>query len=320
MEERMMLRPMTNVERMYSYTQSEQIMAQAGCVGHLRADFGTDGNEFFFSWDDHREGLRSANFLQEFDEVIGALREDAQFEGILKNRSAMASYCRSHCAGAFGNNREYGFRADTSHYSYLLRLNPNRGEYNLYCYCYVRQWLERHMRQAEKGIRFITPDYKEKFRIADGDKVRYFTKSGGERELTCRYIDDSHFLAGGELRETIYHIREFADQYERHGCQGIIPLRRSLPEMCFSVQETTGEQIVITRGKAGYTLANEDLNALPSREAADAANQAMGVTKAQEAAMVAGSMFGWDTPAADPKHYDEQGMPIRTKMKDQMER
>lgn len=28
MEEHMTLRPMTNVERMYSYTQSEQIMAQ----------------------------------------------------------------------------------------------------------------------------------------------------------------------------------------------------------------------------------------------------------------------------------------------------
>lgn len=320
MEERMMLRPMTNVERMYSYTQSEQIMAQAGCVGHLRADFGTDGNEFFFSWDDHREGLRSANFLQEFDEVIGALREDAQFEGILKNRSTMASYCRNHCNGAFGNNREYGFRADTSHYSYLLRLNPNRGEYNLYCYCYVRQWLERHMRQAEKGIRFITPDYKEKFRIADGDKVRYFTKSGEEREPTCRYIDDYHFQVSSGLGENIYHICEFAEQFESHGCQGIIPLRQSLPEMCFSVQETTGEQIVITRGKAGYALANEDQNVLPSREAADAANQVMGVTKAQEAAMVAGSMFGWDTPAADPKHYNEQGMPVRTKTKDQMER
>lgn len=99
MEEHMTLRPMTKAERMYSYTQSEQIMAQAGCIGHLRADFGTDGDEFFFGWDDHRERLRSEDFLREFDEVMGALREDAQFEGILKNRSAMASYCRSPAFG-----------------------------------------------------------------------------------------------------------------------------------------------------------------------------------------------------------------------------
>ena len=32
---------------------------------------------------------------------------------------------------------EYGFRADTEGYTYMLRLNPNRGEYNFYIYCYV---------------------------------------------------------------------------------------------------------------------------------------------------------------------------------------
>ena len=44
-----------------------------------------------------------------------------------------------------------------------------------------------------------------------------------------------------------------------------------------------------------------------NQEVAEIANHASGVTKAQEAAMLAGSMFGWQTPAADPKNYDEQG-------------
>lgn len=39
----------------------------------------------------------------------------------------------------------------------------------------------------------------------------------------------------------------------------------------------------------------------------------MGVTKAQSAAMMAGSMFSWDAPAADPKNYDENGQPIPPK-------
>ena len=62
----------------------------------------------------------------------------------------------------------YGVRVDTDKYAYLIRLNPNKGEYNMYCYCYRRDWLDDHIRQARRGIRFITPHYEEKFRIADG--------------------------------------------------------------------------------------------------------------------------------------------------------
>ena len=30
-------------------------------------------------------------------------------------------------------------------------------------------------------------------------------------------------------------------------------------------------------------------------------------------------LFGWETPAADPQNYDEQGQPIRPKQKDRGE-
>ena len=198
---------------------------------------------------------------------------------------------------------------------YLMRVNPNKGEYNLYCYCYVKQWLDRHMRQAEKGIRFITPDYKEVFRIPDGDRIRMTLPSGETLEQTCHYIDDTHLEVGNNL----YHICEFAERMQQNGVN-TIPLRSSLPDKCFGVLESTGEMIVIAKGEKGYTPTGIYPQDTSPREGVTAANAANGVTKAQEAAMVAGSMFGWDTPAADPKNYDEQGVPIRPKAKDRSER
>ncbi len=32
------VRPATKTEQMYCYTQSDQIMGQTGCIGHLRAE------------------------------------------------------------------------------------------------------------------------------------------------------------------------------------------------------------------------------------------------------------------------------------------
>lgn len=312
----MTFRPMTPTERMYSYTQSQQLIMQTGCIGHLRGDFGSTGEQFFTSWDDHRADLKSDAFKQEFDEVIDALRKNKSHGCVLKSRKDLLSACAKTPDSSFGNGREYGFRADTEHYSYMFRLNPGKGEYNIYCYCYLKQWLDRHMKHAEKGIRFITPDYKELFRIADGDSIRYYTAGGEVRQPTCRYIDDYHFETVSPGFGDLYHICEFAEKYQSHNCTGIIPLRKSLPDKCFSYLESTGEMIVITKGEKGYTPTGTYPQNSSPKAGAFAINEANGVSRAQEAAMVAGSMFGWDVPAADPRNYNENGEPIRPQRKD----
>lgn len=49
---------------------------------------------------------------------------------------------------SFNDDRNhYGVRLDTDKYSYLMRLNPNKGEYNLYCYCYQKEWLNEHLKK-----------------------------------------------------------------------------------------------------------------------------------------------------------------------------
>ena len=69
---------------------------------------------------------------------------------------------------------------------------------------------------------------------------------------------------------------------------------RGLPPVAW-VTSSTGEVREIARGEPGYrpirtTLTARDLNCQAA------------VTPAQCNAMLNGSMFGWDTPSADPAH------------------
>lgn len=210
------IRPLTKTERMYSYTQAMQVMKQSGCIGHLRGSMDAGGTGFYSTWDDHNESLNDDEFKAEFNEVIDALRFDERYGGVLKNRASLAQYCYSFPESDFENNREFGFRADSEKHTYMLRLNPNKGEYNVYCYCYDRELLEHHLKEATKGIRFIDSNYNDLFRIPDGGKIRLTNSKGEQWELTCRYVDDYHFEAGfGGCN--LYHICQYAEHTERCG-------------------------------------------------------------------------------------------------------
>lgn len=313
----MTIRPMTPQERLYSYSQSQQITMQTGAIGYLRGDFDSSGNEFHSTWFDEVESRKSDEFKAEFQEVIDALRFDEQYGGLLASRSTMQKYGRSQPDSAFEGNytTEYGFRIDTKQFAYLLRCIPVKGDYNFYCWCFEAKWLDRHIKQAEKGIRFINPDYKELFRIPDGDKVRITQSDGTHIDRTCRYIDECHLEVGNSL----YHICQLAELTERYG-NTIIPLRSSLPEQCYVYLPTSQEIGIVKKGESGYY--RSDLSPVygeRGQEFVDELNRQGGVSKAQAAAMLAGSMFGWQVPGADPKNYDENGAPIRPKHRDRGE-
>ena len=105
------------------------------------------------------------------------IRDRRQPGGLFSGRSEMARFCHDHADAGFDGNycREYGFRINTQQYSYLLRCHANPGDYNFYLFAYMTEHLDRHMENAGRGIRFITPDYKELFRIPDGDKAVSYT-------------------------------------------------------------------------------------------------------------------------------------------------
>lgn len=303
--------PLSQSEKKYAYSQSAQIEGQSGLIGYLRADMGSDGKSFFSTWNDSRGSLKTDEFKAEFDELINELRSNGS---ILSSRSDLSKYCGTHPETSFNSRfrNEYGIRIDTDKHSYLLRLCPDRGEYNLYCYCYVKEWLDDHIRKAERGIRFITPSYRELFRIPDGDMIRITDRDGETSDRTVRYVDDYHIELSGTHGTNLYHICEFSELMEASG-KTVIPLRSSLPEVCFSTMPSTGELILIKKGESGcyhsdMTTSDPETN----RTVANEENEKLGVTKAQEAAMLTGSMFGWAVPGADPKCYDENGMLIKS--------
>lgn len=304
----------TPAERLYTTRQSTQIEGQTGSIGHLRADMGGDGKGFFKTWKDHRENLSTEEFQQEFESVLNALVGDEQYGGFLKSRDAMRDFCQEHPESGFNDGFAFGFRADTAQYAYLIRLHPYKGEENLFIYCYRRDWLDSHMKQAEKGIRFITPHYEEKFRIADGDMVRIRCHDGKQIDQECRYIDEYH-VEVGKGWDNLYHICQFAELMERNG-NSVIPLRNSLPLICYGKVPEKRAIVMFERGFDGYRSASFATKGRTSQKLVDELNGELGVTKAQAAAMLAGAMRGWADPAADPKNYDEQGQPIKSRNRD----
>lgn len=93
--------------------------------------------------------------------------------------------------------------------------------------------------------------------------------------LGSMYIEDEHGQYGTE-----YDV--VSDRWDR------------LPRVCAAHEFTRGQNILITRGEAGYTTLSDDFDI-------DRFNSQRKISAEQIAAMLNGSMFGWEVPGADPQ-------------------
>lgn len=315
-------RVMTPTERMYSYKQSQQLSMQTGLIGHTAIDLKNGRDALSGRFFDFRASLNTTEFKRDYNSVIRSLGNQEQYGNMLESFDKFFGFCRQHPKSKFSgeNGAEYGFRLDTKKYSYLMRCIPSQELYNFYCYCYKRELLEEHMRNAEKGIRFIGSDYRDLFYLADGDSIRVTMQDGSTRDLVCRYIDDFHVDVGEVAGGNIYHICEFAEKVEQCGYAQLTPLRSSLPELCYATIKETDSIVILKRGEVGYY--KTDILSVSRKEAEEIVverNKLAGITQAQVEAMKSGSMFGFHVPAADPANYKEDGTPIPPKRKNRQQ-
>ena len=81
-----------------------------------------------------------------------------------------------------------------------------------------------------------------------------------------------------------------------------------MPEACYGVTPYSGERMRIRYGDNGFeSFPQYGQNSVGNKQYAAEQNKMLKVTKAQQAAMEGGVIYGWDTPAADPCNYDESG-------------
>jgi len=122
-------------------TQNTERDLEIGCIGHLRADFGNSGNEFWSTWEEHCSELKTQVFQDEFQDLINRLCA----ADLLKDRTSMSDYCFNNPKAKIidGQEENYGFKIKTENYVYYLRCFPLKGDYNLYCYAYERNRLEK---------------------------------------------------------------------------------------------------------------------------------------------------------------------------------
>lgn len=119
----------------YFYSVSNGVIEQR-CIGHLRMDFG-DGNEFHTTWWPHTaHECNNASFKEALDGLVNQLRRN-----LFKSRASMYKYLSKNPGALLESKdpRAYGYCVHTDKHSFYIRCTPERGNYNGYIYCYLRE-------------------------------------------------------------------------------------------------------------------------------------------------------------------------------------
>lgn len=138
--------PAGDLYKEYCFSDSER-PAEKACIGHLRGDFGLNGEAFYTSFWTHNKSLLTDCFRQELDDVVNALRKN----GLLANRAEMRAHLNRFPEAVLHTEwaNPAAFRIDTKNHIFFLRCLPIKGDYNFYLYCYERTAMLEVMRKQQ---------------------------------------------------------------------------------------------------------------------------------------------------------------------------
>lgn len=150
------------------------------------------------------------------------------------------------------------------------------------------------------------------------DCRRYFTlrQDGAVMEVACKAtaIHKNTALAlENRVKASGLCWRDYMDLCEQQNKEetAMVDIQNALPPMCYAVGHyCSHEPVRIYRG-------DSTLYGVRGAILVEQANKALGVDNRQSAAMLGGALHGWDSPAADPANYDDEGCFVGPEMEDE---
>ena len=136
------MRPITKDEKSATFQMKREAAEAVGNIGYMKADIDIDGEGFYKDWYGLSEESNNQLFKDKFNEILSSLRVDGN---MLESKGALAHFCYKDKPYKFKDRNEYGVRVDAGDYSFLMRLNPNKGERDLFCNCFEKEKLDKYL-------------------------------------------------------------------------------------------------------------------------------------------------------------------------------
>lgn len=225
------IHPFLPEETPYFYKQCKELDEKTGNVGCFIGRFEEPSSKLVSDWTDHTSRLNTAEFADDFNNMVDTLRQD-----MLKSRKDLRMYCMDHpgciMLDSAGTDPDYGFRINTGKYSYMLRCNFSSPYYAFVLTAYSFLALDRNMREARNGVPILDLQGYERFRIPDGGKLKIASPDGFAGFCTVRYLDQNRLALFDEFhKSTILPIRELPKWAAINKYQ-LVPVNQSIRDSC----------------------------------------------------------------------------------------